>query len=376
MATDYNALRLKYHGDPTMMDQILQDECRDKCTRKLSQTLTNPGFRFPSKALAEMCTSDEVAEIHAAMIDQGCNLLDMTAGLGIDVIHFAARGCQVTAIEMDVHASDVLRDNISSLGLSDKVKVICSDSVSWLSDNDRHYDVIFIDPARRNASGRHFEFSQCLPDITLCLPLLVSRCDKLVIKASPMIDIEAGLSELGYPRADITIIGTAKECKEVVLQIGLSATGGTTCITIGSPDYIVDTQAPQLVSSDLPSAGQWLGQPYPAVMKAGGKVSGFYKLHPHTHLYLSDHPSSDFPGQQYLIREVIPFNKKGIRRITDCYPTINVAVRNFPLSAPELAARLKVKEGGDLKLFGVTLHNGSKVLIVTDMHDPKQGKIK
>ena len=56
-----------------------------------------------------------------------------------------------------------------------------------------------------------------------------------------------------------------------------------------------------------------------------------------------------------------------LRRFADKYPEINVAVRNFPLSAPELVSRLKVRDGGKLKVFGVTLHDGSKVLIVTDM---------
>ena len=89
MATDYNALRLKFHGNPEALDQILQQECRAKCVKKLSETISSPLFRFPSLALAEMCTSDEVAEIHAGMVTAECTVLDMTAGLVIDSIHFS-----------------------------------------------------------------------------------------------------------------------------------------------------------------------------------------------------------------------------------------------------------------------------------------------
>ncbi|MDE6378590.1 MAG: RsmD family RNA methyltransferase, partial [Duncaniella sp.] len=367
---DYNSLRLKHHGDPLMMERILQQECREKCAKKLSLTLSNPDFRFPSTALAEMCTSDEVAEIHASMVPARSSILDMTAGLGIDVIHFANHGNTLTAIEMDRHSAQVLRDNISLLNLTDRVDVICADSISWLDDNNRHYDVIFIDPARRDASGRHFSFSQCVPDITSCIQLLRSRCEKLIIKASPMVDIDAALTELGNPQADIAIIGTDKECKEVVFEIRETASGAIRCITVGHNEYVTDPHSTPAVTTAVPSPGQWLGQPYPSIMKAGGKIDGFSKLHPNTHLYLSDNFSTDFPGQQFRIKEVIPFSNKEIRRIAKDYPTINVAVRNFPLSAPQLVSRLKVKEGGDLKLFGTTLHDGVKVLIITEMKAP------
>ncbi|WP_304589755.1 hypothetical protein [uncultured Duncaniella sp.] len=49
---------------------------------------------------------------------------------------------------------------------------------------------------------------------------------------------------------------------------------------------------------------------------------------------------------------------------------MNVATRNFPLSAPQLAAKLKIKEGGDRMIFGTTVPDGSRLLIVTKMGTP------
>lgn len=66
MATDFNKLRLKHHGDPQKLHEILQMECRHKCAKKLASTLEEcPEFIFPSLSLAEMSTSDDVAAIHA-----------------------------------------------------------------------------------------------------------------------------------------------------------------------------------------------------------------------------------------------------------------------------------------------------------------------
>ena len=46
------------------------------------------------------------------------------------------------------------------------------------------------------------------------------------------------------------------------------------------------------------------------------------------------------------------------------YPQINVATRNFIMSAEDLRRKLKVKDGGDKRVFGCTVSNGSRQLIV------------
>lgn len=371
MSEDYNRLRLKYHGDSEKLHEILQMECRHKCAKKLPETLTCAGFMFPSLALAEMCTSDAVAEIHAGIVGQGVRVLDMTAGLGIDAFHFARNGCDVTAIELSHEAAECLSHNAKAMGLTDRVNVTEGDSVAWLAGNDEHFDVIFIDPARRNSSGRHVALKQCVPDITECMTLLMSRADRVIVKLSPMIDIASAKAELGIKHCDITVIGTSRECKEVVMIIDSSkaydadAADAICCVTVGRVEYRAGNNRDY--EAGQPVIGDYLLQPYPAVMKGtGGNVAGYKKLHPSTHLYVSECVQSDFPGLHYRIIDIIPFNKREIKTVKSLYPKINVITRNFPLPAPELVKKLNVKEGGDNMLFGATLADGSKVLIVTE----------
>lgn len=369
MSVDFNRLRLKYHGDAARLDEILQMECRHKCAAKLAVTLRCDGFLFPSLALAEMSTSDDVASVHAEMIGPGLSVLDMTAGLGIDTFHFAENGCQVTAVELSPYAVRCLRNNATALGLDDRIEIVEGDSIAWLAGNDRHFDVIFIDPARRDDSGRHFSLSKCVPDVTASLPLLLSRCDRLIVKASPMVDISAAIKELGVVGCEVTVIGTTRECKEVVLtltsdSVANNAEKSVRCVTVGHGDYGESNDC--VWEYATPDAGMFLLQPFPAVMKGtGGRVCGYSKLHPATHLYVSRGLQPDFPGWNYPVIEVVPFNKNGIKHVRDIYPKINVATCNFPLSAPELVKKLKVTEGGDNILFGATLHDGSKVMIIT-----------
>lgn len=375
MSEDFSRLRLKYHGDKRMLREILQMECRHKCSKKLSATLSElPDFEFPSIALAEMSTSDDVADVHSSMVKAGDRILDMTAGLGIDALHFAKKGCDVTAIEIDKDAADALCNNIRSLKLGN-IQVVHGDSVEWLKTTQEHFDVIFIDPARRDSSGRHFLFSQCSPDITAILPCMFARCDRIIVKASPMIDIKSAIGELGIANCNIVVIGNNKECKEVVFDIDRNnAVYNTECVTIGRQCYTLSGKDTTTNLYVAPEPGKVLMQPYPAGMKGtGGNIAGYDKMHPFTHLYISDEPISAFPGLQYKIKDVLLFNKENIRRFRNYYPKVNVVTRNFPLSAPDLVKKLKVREGGDITVFGATVFDGSKVLIVTESPIQLQG---
>lgn len=370
MGTDFNKLRLKYHGDREKMSEILQMECRSKCDKKLPDTLSHAGFMFPSLALAEMSTSDAVADIHASLIDKDDSVLDMTAGLGIDTFHFAQKGCHVTAIELSHEAVTALEHNAKVLELQDRVEVIESDSIYWLQANeDIGFDTIFIDPARRDSSGRHVTLSQCSPDVTHYLPLLLRHARNVIIKMSPMIDIAAAKKELGIDYCEIIVIGTTKECKEVMFRIGDDSSkmkkDTLRCITVGNGEYIPSGLNDRQYS--LPEIGGCLLLPYPAVMKGcGGLVDSFKKLHPSTHIYYGEEYAYDFPGQNFRILDIVPFNKREIKSLKSRYPKLNVVARNFPLSAPELVKRLEIKEGGEKTLFAVTIHDGSKILIITE----------
>ena len=66
-----------------------------------------------------------------------------------------------------------------------------------------------------------------------------------------------------------------------------------------------------------------------------------------------------------IIERVVNFNDKNLKSIAKDFPKLNVATRNFIISAPELTKRLRVKEGGDKRLYGVRMGvSGSLVLLL------------
>lgn len=126
-------LRLRWAGKyPWIDDAVMQVECRQRTARKLSDELKCHTFRFPTLLSAEQSTSDELAAFHASLLPSGIKVLDMTSGLGIDVLHMARHGESVTAVDLDERLVDALRHNADALGLLDKVTAVCADSTEFI----------------------------------------------------------------------------------------------------------------------------------------------------------------------------------------------------------------------------------------------------
>lgn len=380
---DTAKLRLSSRKNGMAMDfAILQIECRKKAQKKLNETLKCNKFIFPTSLSAEQCTSDKLASFHASLIASNCTILDMTAGLGIDVFHFADKAKEVTAVEINPDVACALKINAQNLGYKN-IQVYNEDCVEYINKTDKHFDIIFIDPARRGSGGKRlFALSDCQPDVTLLLDLIRRKCDKLIIKASPMLDVTQVLNEL-HNVTDVYAIGTNLECKELLVVIDF--TTETTnpklhCITILNDNVIDfsfshDDEIYSVPQYAQPQIGNYLYEPYPAVMKmlpikylsTNFSIS---KIEVNTHLYFSDKPINDFPGECYKITDIYPFASKNIKTIAQKYPKANITVRNFILSADDLQKKLKIKNGDEFRIFGVTFNDKSRQLIISQRNEP------
>lgn len=369
-------LRLKMHNCDTAGFAILQIECRRKTAKKLQYTLQNKRFVFPTALSAEQCTSDLLAKFHVSLIKPGTKILDMTSGLGIDVFHFAKIASTVTALDIDPDVHKALTLNSQSFNLNN-ICAINTDCVDYISSTNDSYDVIFIDPARRGNNGqRLYALSDCAPDVTALLPIIKLKCNQFIVKASPMLDITQTLREL--PDAtEIFTIGTANECKELVIVSDFSHK--TTEVRINAVtlindqeikfSYTLSSENNAVAKYNNPKDSGYIYEPYPSVMKASptkylSQLFGLEKLHSNTHLYTSDKLIHNFPGEIFKIEKIIPFSSKEIKRFSCTYPQINIATRNFGMSAEELRKRLKVKDGGNKRAIGCTTFNNSKIIIV------------
>ena len=135
-------------------------------------------------------------------------------------------------------------------------------------------------------------------------------------------------------------------------------------------DSAAYTQGLRIGGKPLPEAKNYLYEPNASIMKAGcfdlvEERFGVTQIGPSSHLFVSEQQIADFPGRGFAIEAVGSMNKKDTKRLLNGVKQANIAVRNFPLTAPQLRKKLKLADGGTVYLFGTTMQGGDHVLLRT-----------
>ncbi len=386
---DTAKLRLKYgavkDGDIDYAAAITQIECRRKFGKKLADTLASfPDFFFPTVLAGEQASSDIVASFHASLIPEAMPAADMTAGLGIDAFHIATRASGVVAVERDSDRAEALRYNAEGLRIDnfELVSGDCNDFIDRCITEKRHFGAVFIDPARRAGDGsRVFALADCEPDLTAMMPRLSEICDLLIIKASPMLDISHTAGAISPVPYAIMAVGTPTECKELLILVDFRTQTEEPLIEAvtlrqeGSEIFSFkasverDTPAPEIAVKL--SEGAYIYEASPSLMKTGAfkllaREYGLSIFHPNTRLFTSENFVKDFPGTAYRVIKVMPYASRVIKRFAREYPQVEVATRNFGMSADALRAKLGVRDGGSMRLYGITDSKGERLLVLTE----------
>lgn len=374
---DPRSLLLKFHGRDLGFDidfAILQIECRRKTARKLAPFLKHKEFLFPTAISAEQASHSAIANFHASLIPSGASLLDMTAGLGIDMLTMALKSSEVWAIELDPFKCEVLRHNSDITG-NGNIRLINADSIEWLNNSGLIFDTIFIDPARRDSSNsRLYGLTDCLPNVVANQDLLRQRSSRLIIKCSPLLDISRTLIDLKNVRS-IRAISVDGECKEVLVEISGNGNGSKLDEGLLSNDEIlkeaidlsedgsIRSRFSVLTDNTLKSgnadiiyateedikSGNYLYEPNASMMKIAPwaelqqRYPDLMKLAPSSHLFISEERYEDFPGRILQVDEIITGKDK--KRLKG--KSLNVVTRNYPIPANDLRKSLGLKEGKD-----------------------------
>lgn len=372
---------------------------RKKLKDKVPQWFAEPSLVYPKPLAGEQCSSSATAFYKASLLQElaasagkdSLRVADLTGGLGVDAWAFSQVATEVLYNEMDADLADAARHNFAALGRSN-IRVSCAeitaDSLSAVLGNFAP-DVIFLDPARRSASGQKvFRLADCSPDLIALKDSLLRLCPTVLVKVSPMADIVQLGRELGDCLQAVHVVAVGDECKELLLLLQRSGDPVRLAVRIGR--YAVQLPAAWsgsrmlrgaffqvLCDEEHPAGGQrearyladeaelkaarWLFVPGPALTKAGAfnlpcSRFGLVKLGRSTHLYV---PSGDvFPaglllsGKRYRICSVLPLDKAGIREAATRWPKADVTARNLPLDSEGLRKRLGIKTGGAIHLFG------------------------
>lgn len=221
--------------------------------------------------------------------------------------------------------------------------------------------MIYLDPARRDeGGGKVFKFDDCVPNIVTLKEDLFKVTKKVLVKASPMIDITQGVRELENV-SKVWVIGLKNECKEVLFLMEEQFSGKHETISVelsleNEPVIIKEIEETEAIPLALKEeVGGYLYDPYTVLHKVGR----YHKYLPralkqiatNTNLFVSGDITPNFPGRIFKIEHVLRYNKKDVRKILK-EKKVNIFTRNFPDKPEALKKKLGLLDGGDQYVIG------------------------
>src|SRR5690606_7794752 len=296
-------------ADISSKELAQQIESKKSAGRKLPSWFNTPGIYFPKKVSIEQSSSELTAAYKAGLI-KGSSLLDLTGGFGADSYYFSKKAQYVVHCELNEELSAIAAHNAKVMQ-AENIRFISGDGLSFLKKEEEKFNTIYIDPSRRVQSRRVFLLSNCEPDVPHHLDFLFEKGERIIVKTSPLLDIQSGLKELKNV-SQVHVISIKNDCKEVlfVLDKNFSGEAGIHCALINEKETskfqfsFSEERNTKLISYSLPRS--WLYEPDAAVLKAGCFKTpafkfGLEKIHPNTHLYTSEVIQEDFPGRIFRI---------------------------------------------------------------------------
>jgi hypothetical protein len=335
---------------------------RRKAKKKLPLWFETKGVVYPPTLNLEQSSSQATAHFKSTFLKTMTNhktITDLTGGFGVDSFFFSKQFDSVTYVEPHSDLLALVKHNYTQLQ-AHNLHYKNTTAEEFLSSS-QPAGVFYLDPARRDFHAKKiFKLSDCTPDITQ-LPQLFTTAEWVLLKASPLLDIQQGLRELPHTKTVIAL-SVENEMKELLFLTQRDFTGTPEIIAIDLDpkgeikSTFTFTQAQEAAAQPVYSEPlHYLYEPGAALLKAGAfklvaQHFSLHKLAPHTHLYTSAVRMENFPGRAFRIEQLNPTEKQLKALLPE--GRAHVAERNYPITAQQLMKKLKLQEGGDKFVWG------------------------
>ena len=377
--------KYKHLSDEEWRWFLQQVEGKERTADKLPTFATIDDWWYPVRLSCEQCSSELTARYKASLVREvmgyglpvtgkGNHFVDLTAGFGVDTYFLSEHFEHTDYVEQNAELCRIAEHNFSLIDNRKSIIVRNSSAEEFLASAGE-YDLIFVDPARRDShGGKVFRLEDCTPNVVELLPTLLSHGKRLMIKLSPMLDLTQAVTSLSQVTWDIYVVAIKNEVKELLLLSG--GTGKITAIDLDKKDQAFvftkeeESNSPQdgltaqavcqcnglsggiIVPPVGKEAGLYLYEPNAAILKAGAykliaERFGLLKLDVNTHLYGSETLIENFPGRVWEIKETITSHRSPLT-----FTQANVLCRNYPLSPEVLKKKLHLRDGGTAFVIG------------------------
>lgn len=322
-------------------------------------TWASAGCILPKRAY-EQCTGESLAA--AKPWKQGQHALDLTCGLGIDSWTMAKHFQQVTSLEPNPDLARIVQYNAKLLSC-DNQTVLCTTAEDFVAAySGPMFDLAYIDPDRRDSSGKRvYALKDCQPDILKLLPQLSKIARRILIKASPMLDISALKSDLDQ-KAKVWVLSEGGECKEILAEMDATVVNdhaGAIFIRKGETlTFEGKTQTKPIKFSDI---GTYLYEADTALYKANLAIDWFASpnnpieggMTSNNGYFSSETDDPNFHGHRFKVLEVFPWKPSSLRKVLKSkgIKKIQISRRDFDLPMEAIRKQIKIPEGGQYFLL-------------------------
>lgn len=333
---------------------------------------------YPPHLNMEQCSSEQTARYKGSLaigywpLAVSSSFVDLTGGFGIDFyfmvkgLRTEGKGVRAVYVEHNPELCEIARYNFQVLGL--EAEVVKDEAEDYLKKMS-HADFIYLDPARRDAHGsRTYDIKDCTPNVIELMPLLLEKADTILLKLSPMLDWQKAVKDLKNVH-EVHIVSVDNECKELLLVIKQQPCMTLKIVCVNNDDIFEFSASIHPTVNHESLTMNYLYEPNASIMKAGcfkeiEEAFDVSQLSNNSHLFVSDKEIKKFPGRQFHIETVTSMNKQELKAALQGIDRANIAVRNFPMSVEALRKKLKLKDGGDVFIFGTTLSDDSHQLFI------------
>ena len=359
-----------------------------KARHKLSSWTKIEDIVYPPPLSMEQCSSERTAIYKAKLCqrllheclaeDKETSLIDITGGFGVDFTFMAKEFHKAVYIERQQALCDIVNHNLPLLGLRN-ARVLKGDAMDLLHEMPV-CSVIYADPARRDShGGRTYAISDCTPDILSAESTLLRKSSMVIIKLSPMLDIQKTINDLQRQQPDVVreihVVASDNECKELLIVLSnqqipkrIYCANNNDNLSLTMEEW-GDHHPLPITTEDSIYTYPYLYEPNAAIMKAGcfHALTTRYQLKAlsaSSHLFLSTTFHDHFPGRKFRISAISTLNKREIRQKLSGITHANITTRNFPMTATQLRKRLKLNDGGTHYIFATTTATCTHLLFI------------
>lgn len=399
----------------------LQIQARQKLKQKLPEWTDNENITYISTLSTEQSSSEITAKFKAKLVS-GNLLIDLTGGMGVDISYMSESFEKAIYLEQNEDLKTTTEQNFEVLGLN-KIQCFNLNSVeflrsfgegdSFLEETDFNLilnpsptekdlilsefspsqqekgsgdevnnislipqkTIIYLDPARRNEQGGKVVLLQdCEPNILEIKDLLFQKADRILLKTSPMLDIDLAVNSL-QSVSKVWVVAVDNEVKELLFLIEKNHKQEPELLAVNlssklkeSPIFSFKKSEETNVEIEYSLPKKYLYEPNAALMKVGAFKSialkySLKKIHPNSHLYTSELLVNDFAGRVFEIKSIESLDKKKLLHFLP-EKKANISVRNFPLSVRQIREKIGVQDGGSVYLIATTNSENQKIVLV------------